>query len=85
MRGHTGRLRQRVNNKDLLVFGCIVDARSGAAAEAYHEAGYDVLLVGRSPSAFSSESALKVAGIRVETAEAFNGLDGGPGLQERAR
>jgi 2-keto-3-deoxy-L-rhamnonate aldolase RhmA len=59
VRGHTGRLRQRVNNKDLLVFGCIMDARSGAAVEAYHEAGYDVLLIDREHTALNSETVLE--------------------------
>jgi len=59
MRVHADTLRQRVRNQDLLVFGGIVDSRSGAAVEMYHDAGYDVLLLDREHTALSSETILE--------------------------
>lgn len=50
MKGCTDKLRKRVQNNDYVVFGCINDSHSGAVVEAYHEAGYDVVLIARDPS-----------------------------------
>jgi len=59
MQGCTGQLRQRVAKNDLLIFGCIMDCRSGAIVEAYHEAGYDVLMIDREHTALNSETILE--------------------------
>jgi len=59
MRVHTNTLRERVRREDLLVFGGIVDSRSGAAVEMYHDVGYDVLLIDREHTALNSETILE--------------------------
>lgn len=56
MKSCTGLLRQRVDNKDLLIFGCIQDARSSAVVEAYHDCGYDVLLIDREHTPLNHET-----------------------------
>jgi 2-keto-3-deoxy-L-rhamnonate aldolase RhmA len=52
----TGKLRQMVAARQLIVFGCIHDSRSGAAVEAYQESGYDALLIDREHTALSEET-----------------------------
>lgn len=59
MLGCTGLLRQKVTNGDLLFTGLIHDSRSGAAVEAFHEAGYDVLLIDREHTSFDNSTVLE--------------------------
>ncbi len=59
MRACSKTLAQRVANRDLLIFGGIVDSRSGAVVELYQDAGYDVLLIDREHTALSSETILE--------------------------
>jgi 2-keto-3-deoxy-L-rhamnonate aldolase RhmA len=59
MQGMTGLLRERVARRDVLITGCIMDCRSGAAVEMYHEAGYDVLMIDREHTALNSETILE--------------------------
>ena len=59
MKGCTGELRRRVKNGDLLVFGGVMDGRSGAVIEAYHDAGYDAVLLDREHTALNSETILE--------------------------
>lgn len=56
MRGCTDLLRRRVDAGDPLIFGCVQDARSGAAVEAYHAAGFDVLLIDREHTSLGLET-----------------------------
>lgn len=56
MRVCEGTLRRRVENKDLLIFGGIMDSRSTAVVEVYKEAGYDVLLIDREHTPLSEET-----------------------------
>jgi len=59
MKGCTGALRKRVDRKDVLIVGAIMDSRSGAAVEMFHETGYDVLLIDREHTALNSETILE--------------------------
>ena len=59
MRGCTRVLRERVDNDELLIFGCVMDSRSGTVIEAFHEAGCDALLIDREHSALNSETILE--------------------------
>ena len=59
MRGCTGLLKERVKNGDMLLVGCIMDCRSGAAVEMYHECGYDVVMIDREHTALNSETILE--------------------------
>jgi 2-keto-3-deoxy-L-rhamnonate aldolase RhmA len=59
MRGCTGLLKERVRNGDMLLVGCIMDCRSGAAVEMYHECGYDVVMIDREHTALNSETILE--------------------------
>ncbi len=59
MKGCSGLLRERVARKDVLITGCIVDSRSGAVVEMYHETGYDVLMIDREHTALNSETILE--------------------------
>jgi 4-hydroxy-2-oxoheptanedioate aldolase len=59
MRGLTGELKQRIANKDVLIAGCVMDSRSGAVVEMYHESGYDILLIDREHTLLNSETILE--------------------------
>lgn len=59
MKGCTGKLRERVKNGDVLLVGCIMDCRSGAAVEMYHECGYDLIMIDREHTALNSETILE--------------------------
>ncbi len=59
MKGFTGELKKRVKNKDTLLFGCIMDSRSGSAVEMYHEFGYDAIMIDREHTALNSETILE--------------------------
>jgi len=56
MRVCEGQLRRRVDNKDLLVFACIIDSRSSSVIEVFQEAGFDALLIDREHSALNHET-----------------------------
>jgi len=60
MKGGTGKLRQRVKRGDFLLSACIMDCRSGAVVEAYHEAGFDYIMVDREHTALNSETILEL-------------------------
>jgi 2-keto-3-deoxy-L-rhamnonate aldolase RhmA len=59
MKGCTGKLRQRAQKGDVLLVGCIMDSRSGAVVEAYHECGYDLVMIDREHTALNSETILE--------------------------
>lgn len=59
MLGGSGELKKRVRRGDVLVYAGIVDARSGTAMEAFHEAGYDVVMIDREHTALNSETILE--------------------------
>ena len=59
MKGCTGKLKQRVRNRDILLHGCVVDSRSGAVVEMYHEIGFDVVFIDREHTALNSETILE--------------------------
>ena len=56
MKGCTGKLKQRVRNRDILIHGCVMDSRSGAVIEMYHATGFDVVLLDREHTALNSET-----------------------------
>ena len=56
MRVCSGNLRQRVDNRDLLVFAGIQESRSSSVVEVYQDAGYDALLVDREHTALNDET-----------------------------
>lgn len=56
MRVCTGKLKQMVEARQLIVFGGIQESRSGAVVEAYHESGYDALLIDREHTALNEET-----------------------------
>jgi 2-keto-3-deoxy-L-rhamnonate aldolase RhmA len=59
MRGCTNQLRRRVDARELLVFGCVMDSRSGAVIEMYQETGYDAVMIDREHTALNSETILE--------------------------
>lgn len=59
MKGCTEKLKKRVKNGELLLVGCIMDSRSGAVVEAYHECGYDLVMIDREHTALNSETILE--------------------------
>lgn len=59
MQGCTDLLRRKVAHGDFLYTGLIHDARSGSAVEAFHEAGYDVLLIDREHTSFDNATVLE--------------------------
>lgn len=59
MQGCTGALLKRVRNRDLLIAGCIMDSRSGAVVEMYHECGYDIVLIDREHTLLNTETILE--------------------------
>ncbi|MHB1001613.1 MAG: HpcH/HpaI aldolase family protein [Armatimonadota bacterium] len=56
MRVCEGLLKDRVKNNDLLISATILDSRSPAVIEAYHAAGYDMVLIDREHSALNEET-----------------------------
>jgi len=58
MQGCTSKLMERVKRRDVLITGSILDGRSGAAVEMYHECGYDILLIDREHTALNTETIL---------------------------
>lgn len=56
MRVCEGLLKERVKNNDLLISATILDSRSPAVIEAYHTAGYDMVLIDREHSALNEET-----------------------------
>ena len=59
MKGCTGKLKQKVRNHEILLHGCVMDSRSGAVIEMYHETGFDVVLIDREHTALNSETILE--------------------------
>lgn len=56
MRVCEGLLKKRVQNGDVLINATILDTRSPAVIEAYHAAGYDMVLIDREHSALNEET-----------------------------
>ena len=56
MRVYSGELRERVDRKDLIITGGIMDSRSGAVVELYQDAGYDCLLIDREHTPLNTET-----------------------------
>jgi len=56
MKGCTGKLKQRVRNRDILLHGCVMDSRSGAVIEMYQATGFDVVFLDREHTALDSET-----------------------------
>ena len=56
MRVCSGNLRKRVDNRDLLIFGCIQDSRSSSVVEVYQDVGFDALMIDREHTALNSET-----------------------------
>jgi 2-dehydro-3-deoxyglucarate aldolase/4-hydroxy-2-oxoheptanedioate aldolase len=56
MRVATGKLKRMIEARQVIVFGCIQDSRSGAVVEAYQETGYDALIIDREHTALNTET-----------------------------
>ena len=54
-----GKLKKRITDREFLVGGCVMDSRSGAVIEAYHEAGFDFVMIDREHTALNSETILE--------------------------
>jgi len=59
MKGCTGQLKKMVKAGDVLLTGCVLDSRSGAVIEMYHEIGFDIILIDREHSGLNSETILE--------------------------
>ena len=59
MKGCTGKLKQKVRHREVLIHGCVHDSRSGAVIEMYHETGFDVVFIDREHTALNSETILE--------------------------
>ena len=59
MQGLTGQLKKRIKNRDVLIFGAIMDSRSGAVVEMYHDTGYDAIMIDREHTLLNSETILE--------------------------
>lgn len=59
MEGCTGKLKRRIKSGDTLLFGCVMDCRSGSAVEMYHELGYDAIMIDREHTALNDETVLE--------------------------
>ena len=59
MKGCTGKLKERVKKKEVLITGCIMDSRSGAVVEMYHEVGLDIVMIDMEHTLLSSETILE--------------------------
>lgn len=56
MKGCTNLLRNKVDNKEVIIFGCVMDNSSGAAIEAYNAAGFDAVMIDREHTYLNSET-----------------------------
>src|ERR1035437_9977658 len=59
MRGCTESLMKRIKNRDVMISGCVMDSRSGAVVEMYHECGYDIFMIDREHTLLNSETILE--------------------------
>ena len=59
MHSGNGILKKRIENREFLIAGCVMDSRSGAVIEAYHEAGYDFVMIDREHTGLNSETILE--------------------------
>jgi 2-dehydro-3-deoxyglucarate aldolase/4-hydroxy-2-oxoheptanedioate aldolase len=59
MNGCTDKFINRIRNNDILIFGCVMDSRSGAIIEAYKETGYDVVFIDCEHTALNTETILE--------------------------
>lgn len=59
MKGFTGLLKKRIINKDVLITGAIMDSRSGAVIEMFHDIGCDVILIDKEHTALDNETVLE--------------------------
>jgi len=50
MRYGIGKLKARIKQKKPVFFGCVMESRTGATVEGYHEAGLDALMIDREHS-----------------------------------
>ncbi len=55
----SGLLKKRIQNKDVLLSGCVFDSRSGSVIEMYHSIGFDMVMIDREHSAFNNETVLE--------------------------
>jgi 2-dehydro-3-deoxyglucarate aldolase/4-hydroxy-2-oxoheptanedioate aldolase len=55
----SGDLKKRIQNKDVILSGCVLDSRSGSVIEMYHSTGYDMVLIDREHSALNNETVLE--------------------------
>jgi len=54
-----GVFKKRIENREFLIAGCVMDSRSGAVIEAYQEAGFDFVMIDREHTALNSETILE--------------------------
>lgn len=59
MKGCTGTLKRRVASGETLLFGCVMDSRSGSVIEMYHETGFDAVMLDREHASLNSETTLE--------------------------
>lgn len=55
----SGKLKERIRRQDVLLAGCLMDSRSGAAVEMFHALGYDLLLIDREHTLLGDETILE--------------------------
>lgn len=55
----TGQLKKRIENKEVLLSGCVFDSRSGSVIEMYYEIGFDMVLIDREHSGLNNETVLE--------------------------
>jgi 2-keto-3-deoxy-L-rhamnonate aldolase RhmA len=56
VRGFTDKLRKRIEAGAIIIFGVVVDSRSGSVIEMYEDTGFDAVLIDREHSALNSET-----------------------------
>lgn len=59
MRGCTDKLRRMVDAGEIIVFGAVMDSRSGAVIEMYEDTGFDAVIIDREHTALCSETILE--------------------------
>lgn len=56
MRVSEGLLREKINRKELIIFGGIMDSRTSSIVEIYNDTGYDALFIDREHTSLNSET-----------------------------
>ncbi len=59
MRGYTARLRGLIDAREIIIFGAVMDSRSGAVIEMMQDTGFDAVLIDREHTALGTETILE--------------------------